>query len=111
MKRLLTALILAACVPAAFASTPTITPSDLAHELMSNESSYDTGFWAGVVLGFMQDPKVCVGSALVGSVQAQLAGEILNYTGRHPDKDMPMSLLDAGTTLVLEMMRADYPCK
>jgi hypothetical protein len=47
---------------------------------------------------------------VVGSVQAQLAGEMMNYVEAHPDKDTPMSSVDA-TRLVLEMMKLDYPCK
>ena len=111
MKRIAVILTLAlVSVGAAHAETPTLTLSDIADQMTTNASTYDAGFWTGAVLGYTQDPKVCSGNTLIGSIEAQLGGEIRNYVSAHPDKDKSLSIVDA-THVVLEMMKIDYPCK
>lgn len=110
MKLLITALILVACVPAAFASTPTTKISELADTLTSETANYDSAFYTGAVLGFTYDPKVCAGNFNVGSIKAQIAGEMRNYLEKHPSEDKGLSVADAAE-VILDMMRLDYPCK
>jgi hypothetical protein len=88
-----------------------INTRQLAYELRNNQDTYLTGFLAGVVLGDMRDPQVCAGSTVVGAAQEQVAADLDKWADAYPAKAVePMSLSDA-STVILSLMKVEYPCK
>jgi hypothetical protein len=88
-----------------------MTPRQIAYQLRSPEATWQTGIFAGLILGFERDPQVCVGDATIGSIQERLAEDMVRYSDESSaNANTPMNDRRSFHA-ILNLMQHDYPCK